>query len=317
MESGADPGQEHVRSLDAVAAFWRTVSADGRIDVDEAVIQALEGRCPYFSENDRRHLQALREANHFGALMTDEDKAHVVFHATQYPMTIPSLLTFFEDHKYIAICSKALRRLLGENKLARGVTVRTYFADIYDFRDMITVQTGATSFISLPWNVGDDAFSWAYSQLWLCSMRLWPFILEEKPRKADKGIPSPFHGVDPGPPLAELARTAQGLGFCSATIDAMVSSGPVGHFEHQVQGGSIEQAENKELRFAERCGIPFDVAVSARANDLFITKLLDPELVPSAEVSQLFVTRVFFQRLFPESERINTAILNTHPRLRE
>nr|KAK5435729.1 hypothetical protein LTR18_009731 [Exophiala xenobiotica] len=309
--------EEYLRYLGAVATFWRTVSADGRIDVDEKLIQALEGRCPYFSGNDRRYLQAMLDTNQLGTIMNDEDRAHILLQATRYPMTIPSLLTFFEDHKYIALCSKTLRRLLGEDRLAKGATLRTYFAGKYEFRDMITVQTGAASFISVPWNAKDDAFSWAYSQLWLCSMRLWPLILEEKPRKADKGLPSPFHGTNPGPPLAELARTARNLGFASVTIDTMAGPDTVQHLEHPVPAGFIVQEDDKEFRFAERCGIPFDTAVRANANDLFITKLLHPGLMPGADVSQLFVTRVFFQRLFPESERLNGLILHTHPRLGE
>lgn len=298
--------QEYSRYLDSVSSFWEAVSAGGRIYISEDMVTALQGRCPTFSECDRRYLQSRVDSGHLMNSLNRDDKTHVLAESARYGLTIPSLFTFFEDHKYISLCSKTLRKLLGDEKLGREDSLRTSFQDKFIFRHQTTVQTGRTSFLTVRCGNEEDAFDWVYSQLWLCSMRLWPFVLDDSPRKRQKGVPSTLKGTDSMPYVIELAQTAKSLGFFSPSINRL-ASGPIRTESGEAafhDGFTIHEGVS-DYRLADRCGIPYDDTTQKDLNTLYINNLLNTtNLVPGVDITILFVRRAFFQRLFPESARL-------------
>lgn len=275
------------------------------------MVTALQGRCPTFSKSDRAYLQSLVDSEQAMAHLNQEQKALVLDGCIRYGLTIPSLFTFFEDFKYIALCSKTLRKLLGDEQLGRRTSLRGFFKAKFVFRQETTVQTGRRAFATAPYENKEDAFDWVYSQLWLCSMRLWPFILEDRPRKREKGSPDPLQGIGPTLYIAELAHTAKCLGFSSLTIDTLANGGIPGQYgAGSFHEGFVTQQGGPQYNLAERCGVPFDDATAKDLHSLYINSLLDAsDLVLGVDITIHLVRRAFFQRLFPESARIQASVV--------
>lgn len=97
--------------------------------------------------------------------LSQEQKAHVRSGCIRYGLTILSLFTFFEDFKYIALCSKTLKKLVGDKKLDRRASLRAFFKDKFILQHESTTQIGREAFVRIQLENQQDAFDWTYSQL--------------------------------------------------------------------------------------------------------------------------------------------------------
>lgn len=281
--------------------FWKTVSRNGTILMTESTVEVLEGRCPAFSENDRQYLQKMMDEEQFLGHLNHDSKARVFSDAAKYSRTAPSFHAFFEDLKYVIICCEVLKRVLWGARIPQHETLRQGFAKIYQFRGTFVTQTEPEEFLEKPCDNGDDAFLWAYCQLWLSVMRYWPYMLAQRPRKEKR------HELvlNTRAYWALVANIAQRLGFISKRIEELASAAelPVQNVEREFSGFVVIDGE-AEFCIEDRCGIPRESTTDVDRDLLFINRLLQPDVSPGQDVNSLFVRRVFFQRLFPESGRI-------------
>ncbi|KAK7894597.1 hypothetical protein LTR67_006358 [Exophiala xenobiotica] len=298
--------KEVIAYIDDICLFFNTVSEAGKLKITDTDVQALQGRCPYLSESDRQYLQKSMDEEQFLGHLDHDSKAQFFSETAKYPKTIPSFYTFFEDFKYIMLCSEVLKYILSARELPKGSTLRTCFYDIYQFSRQIVTQTGATEFVRAPSESHRDAFLWSYQQLWLCSMRLWPYLLPQKPRKDKKMEDGRFQiKIDTVIYWAQIAETSESLGFQSdrirqlATIERSLNNADGQRYNDFVAGDTVSS-----FRIESRCGIPFGCTTDLDRNSLFIDRLLVPHIHPAKDITAFFVRRVLLQRLFPEATEL-------------
>ncbi|KAK5291042.1 hypothetical protein LTR99_010958 [Exophiala xenobiotica] len=298
--------EEVIAYIDDICLFFGTVSEAGKLEVTDTDVQALQGRCPYLSESDRQYLQKSMDEEEFLGHLDHDSKAQFFSETAKYPKTIPSFYTFFEDFKYIMLCSEVLKYILSARELPKGSTLRTCFYEIYQFSQQMVTQIGAADFVRAPTESHRDAFLWAYQQLWLCSMRLWPYLLPQKPRKDKKMEDGRFQiKIDTVIYWAQIANTCESLGFQSDRIRQLATTErSLNITDGQRYDGFVATDTASSFRIESRCGIPFGCTTDLDRNSLFINKLLIPQILPAKDITAFFVRRVLLQRLFPEATEL-------------
>jgi hypothetical protein len=281
-------------------SFWATVSNNGQHAINVAFIEALQGRCPRLSQEDHKHLQKSLEPDGILGHLSVDARGHIYHSTVVYNRTIPSLFTFFQDLKYIQICHEVLVRLLAIEDRPRHSGLKECFKSLFRPQQVL-IQVGNSTFLtSLAHNNVDD-FALAYWQLWLCAMRLWPFVLVKRGRKCRKSVDERFSSADRKRYWSLLARNVQHLGFNSRHIQSLVGELPE-LTDQPLYLGLTGALDNITW---ERYGIPFDDKYLLDRNSLFLPNLIvDNEamqsVVPGPDVTTLLVRRSLFVRLFPD-----------------
>lgn len=183
--------QEIINYLNDVGSFWAKLSDDCAHTIDVSFIEALQGRCPKFSQQDHEHLQRTLEPDGILGHLPIPVREQIYHTTILYTRTIPSLFTFFQDWKYIQLCVEVLTGLLTVEDRPIHCSLRKCFESLFRPRETI-VQTGHTIFQKCLIQEHSDRFSLAYWQLWLCAMRLWPFVSVKRGRKSRKSVDERF-----------------------------------------------------------------------------------------------------------------------------
>jgi hypothetical protein len=90
---------------------WKIVAVDCQVDV--YTVQALEGRCPFCSTEDRDHIEAqMQQGRIFSCVKSQSQRSLILQIIISIPYTITSLYTFFEGLKCLHPCVKVLREML-------------------------------------------------------------------------------------------------------------------------------------------------------------------------------------------------------------
>ena len=295
--------------------FWQRITGDESTLITESTVEVLEGRCPALSESDRQHLQHMMDEKQFLSHLGHESKARVFADAANYFRTVPSFHTFFEDLKYVMICCDVHKSMLWGSKMPKHDTLREGFSKIFHFQGQLTTQTGPEEFLCRPCNNRDDAFLWAYCQQWLCVMRLWPYMLTQRPRKDPRLAAERRELVlNTRAYRALVANTAQRLGFFSDRIRDLASATlPPAQRPERDSHSFVVMGEAVSYSIEDRCGIPLESTTDVDRDCLFINRLLQPDVSPGHDINSLFVRRVLFQRLFPESVQICRHLMRDSP----
>ncbi|KAK5246706.1 hypothetical protein LTS13_006409 [Exophiala xenobiotica] len=272
--------------LESVRFFWSTLSENGTHDINVGFIEALQGRCPRFSRRDHEALQKSLEAD--GVL------GHLPRHAREkiYETT---------DWKYIQICCEVLSGLLAVEDRARRDSLKSRFEVLFHQPQPMVIQTSHALFQTFLIQDRSECFQLAYWQLWLCAMRLWPFLLVRRGQKCLNSEDERFHSAPRKEYWSLIAQNARRLGFDSSHLRSLSS--------HELPESLSDMPQYEGLTgdiddsVCERYGTPFNDKYILDRNSLFLPRLVvDPSelqgIGTSEDVTTLFVRRSFFLRIF-------------------
>lgn len=169
--------------------------------VDAKTVQALEKRCPRYSQNDERHIASLIDD---GQIFEDYEptwRAQLKKRIGRLQVAIPSLDTFFDDWRILKDCSLSLSNLIPRKRC------QSY-----------------TSAFSGSYRDDDQYFHQRLSDMWVMAVRCYADTQPQPSRPEVELKQKPR----PGPPdaitLHYMAIFAQNLGFKSDQITRHASN---------------------------------------------------------------------------------------------
>ena len=139
---------------------------------------------------------------------------------------IPSFYTFFEDIKFIRPCAKAMRSLV--DAPWKG-TIYQMMERMYEIPkpNQILVQHSEQDFEMYSAQVPqENQFQLAYQQLWLFTMRNFPQLVPEGPKK-EKVLRKPLVSEPSAVAQHAYGNLAARLGFSSRSIDKLTILRPI------------------------------------------------------------------------------------------
>lgn len=297
--------------------FWSTVSDRGVYTINTDLIEAVQGRCPRFSQRDHKHIQKLLESDGPLSNLSHQAREHIFYMTVQYTRTIPSLFTFFQDWKYIQICCEVLTGLLAveDRPVRRGL--KECFDPLFRQPQHMVVQINHDTFQTCSVQDRSDCFRLAYWQLWLCAMRLWPFLLVRRGRKRQNSVDERFITAHRAPHWSLIARNAQRLGFDSPHIQSLSAQSHSGALDNLPQYQGLTADVDSSSR--DRYGTPFSDEYLSDRNSLFLPNLVLNSSVLEAigigeDVTTLLVRRSLFLRIFPDCQmpRLASTVASEH-----
>lgn len=305
-----------VNYLENTVSFWSRVSNNGAYHITADFVEAMQGRCPKFSQRDHECLQKTLEADGLLGYLPHEAREHIYHTIVLYNLTIPSLYTFFQDWKYIGIICEVLKSLLSDDQKPRKDSLERSFQLLFSPSWSPVIQTSHNTFVSCQLPASLYRFDLAFWQLCLATMRLWAFVLIRRGRKAQRGSLEQFENVPRTSYWSLLARTARRLGFDSEQLRSLEARQPDADISMSPQYPGF--TDSRRCRRRERHGIPFDDKYLLDRNSLFLSELkIDQEVINTAEgedITTLLVRRSFFCRIFPHRQ-LQAVTLNRHDAL--
>ena len=147
----------------------------------------LQGKCPAFSREDCSSIESQVDCYGIFSGVHARSRHGILARLRLIDRPIPSIHTFLEDIKYLEPCAKIMKALLPPG--FRG-SVETAFRSRFDERLSWMEQVSEDEAVSRTENVWAVAYKKAYQQLWLYTMRHFPEMIGQCPRK-DHGRPKP------------------------------------------------------------------------------------------------------------------------------
>lgn len=200
--------------------------------MDSKTVQALEKKCPRYSQNDQQEIERLIDN---GMIFEDVESSwnpELKRRLGQLQVAIPSLDTFFDDWRILKDCSLSLSNLICRK---RGQSYTAAFKKSY---------------------CGDEAyFQERFSDMWVVALRFYsetqpqPSLPEEELRQKPR----------PGPPaevtLHYMAAFAQKHGFMSPKIKSlaktsqMLEGGADGANPLSIHQSSPSLSQHEKMRY--------------------------------------------------------------------
>ncbi|CAM1503402.1 Fc.00g081780.m01.CDS01 [Cosmosporella sp. VM-42] len=197
--------QEAARYLDYIHRVWSHIAGEddrALLCIDAATVEAVQLRCPRFSDRDRDKLKALLDA---GQIFTafDEDERRIIWdRLSVIDCTIPSLFTFFEDVKLLQLWAESMRHFVAPDHQAMRA--------LQHLRDPIP-------HLRRP----DEGVDMRVRRLWVFAMREYQNLgtpsLRSRERLLAKVMPQQAQETT----LIRFARLASRLGFQTPQIRAL------------------------------------------------------------------------------------------------
>ncbi len=101
------------RYLLRIRATWQSIVGASNFHVDVHTVQALQGRYPSGSTEDRRHIETqIKEGRIFPGVESRSGRSQLLKNIAAVPYTITSFHTLFEDVKCLEPCSSLLRDII-------------------------------------------------------------------------------------------------------------------------------------------------------------------------------------------------------------
>jgi hypothetical protein len=256
---------------------------------DAGTVKLLQSRAPKACLVDRDYLKEQMKSHKLFPLVVDtKEREDIWQRICQIDLLIPTLYTFFEDLKYLAICHKVVQNLILRPK---SDTVASALENLFtaDDTDQVNCESSEASYIchTAP---PQQHFQICYQQLWLFAMRHWWEILTAAPRRA---LERCVTGARLLPYLADIALE---VGFKSDHIldlaqrpRAALSSAP------QSTRYLLSEVTTATRR---RCGIPFGDDLRWDQGNLFWNRVNKASTVPNAGLSLLVMRRSFYVAFF-------------------
>ncbi|PWW72454.1 hypothetical protein C7212DRAFT_348181 [Tuber magnatum] len=211
--------------LHRVHQVWSIIS-DGKATIAEATdyftVQSLQLCAPKHSTADMCCITNLRSRGKLFPTLTDNSiREQRLRRILQVDLVIPSIVTFFEDRKYIEPLFAAMKKLIGRPE---GTVFRTLQHSFISRDGPGEVQIDEDNFRPVP---GDCRLRmrWGYTQLWLYAMRHFPELVSENLR-IEGGESRPSPSAPNLNRLFEFAELAYRLGFDTENICNLRSENP-------------------------------------------------------------------------------------------
>ena len=192
--------------------------------LDCETVEILQSRSPLTSASDKEFIEACINNGTLFKFVPVEDRSAVIRRTMEVDLLIPSLHTFFEDLKYLEVCSNALRTIAPAGK--HDQTIAILYRSLFEPpENEIQIQTAEGCYRAvhgdgtlglLPGPQGDDfcrQFRYAYFQLWLSAMRNF-HDLATGPGKTSRASSKEFHHTS----WERFGSTARALGFKTTVL---------------------------------------------------------------------------------------------------
>ena len=314
------------------------------MQLDARTVEILQGRCPAFIE-DQNFIES-RKSSIFTAVTDSEKREELWAQILSIDYIIPSLYTFLEDTKYLEPCAKIMKRLLPTK--FKG-TIHQAFEKLHNGQRNLQLQvTEASSHDEEQESVSVSHWK-AYRQLWLFTMRHFPEMIGNTPRKdatrthfsrsrteliwwngivelaiacGYSDVEKPFSNLmDADTEMAKdfLRRVRPpSYGFSSMDFDRKAKD-----IVSLIQGTESQGDANHQVTsmracpgdLAHRCGVPFEKSFEYDRRFMFITEIYDSEQVQTS-LTSFAVKRNMFWNFFGRLESESTGNGLKRPEMR-
>ncbi|KAJ9651436.1 hypothetical protein H2201_009273 [Coniosporium apollinis] len=184
--------------------------------VDQATVKALELTAPGVSRADAQAVWRLLQGGQIFSNFSIQEREAIWDQVRSIEGLIPTLSSFFNDHKYLEGPADCLRRVM---KLSPRETVSTamerMFSDVNQAADQCVIQVSESSYVLKPGSLADRV-EYGKRQMWIAAMRMWDEIPKEFKRKNGPAKPVVKEADERG--TCKLAALAYRLGFESDEI---------------------------------------------------------------------------------------------------
>ena len=178
-----------------IGKTWTHIVGDNRDDqrqLDANTVAILQGRCPFLSIEDRTFIQMRMLACDILPAVKDGNQRDEIFNRIcSVEHIIPSLYTCIEDTKWLEPGVRILKELLPIN--GRGSMSQQFHA-LHNGQANTRVQTSEFTYDDRTMSSG-DSFPLSYRQLFLFTLRHFPAMDGQAPRKDVAKQSSPNSGI--------------------------------------------------------------------------------------------------------------------------
>ncbi|KAE8148510.1 hypothetical protein BDV25DRAFT_141744 [Aspergillus avenaceus] len=173
--------EELANYLHHIRDIWDRITCHQPKLIEQETVEILQGRCPYISEADRRHVKNAFDQNMVFSCVTDpQDRSHLQNAVFQCPWLIRSLKLFLEDTKYLKPLVYVMKKLLPRNfKGTIRQAIRRYYVAPPDRKALI--QTSDSNHVTEICGDSNLQFLSAYYQVFLFTMRHFYGLLDVRP----------------------------------------------------------------------------------------------------------------------------------------
>lgn len=173
-----------MNGLEHIPMVWDSILLETNISrevVDLTTVQRLEGLAPFYSKTDRQDVIAAMGSNQIFRMVVDErDRDILLKNILSVKSLIPSLYTFVEDLKWLEVCCKPLKNILGSS--FKG-SIRQSFYSCCRPRERLELEAAEGLWKNCA--VSSEAQDkWVrYAQVWATCLREFPNLQTKLPRK--------------------------------------------------------------------------------------------------------------------------------------
>lgn len=165
-----------------MSRFWNTLLSELPPSLlDERTLENLEGR----NATSNTNRPGIRNMLEDGVLFPDADDKQTETLISRLRSThafVPSLRILFENLKVLEPCYSILKRLFGEDLLARHDTIEKCLRKIWDEDAATSLEKSEGILCRIGGGTRYQNFRLIYAQLWMFCLRHYPYLSSISPR---------------------------------------------------------------------------------------------------------------------------------------
>ncbi|KAK6336917.1 hypothetical protein TWF718_009705 [Orbilia javanica] len=224
--------EEILHYLKTIYGFWAAVleGYDGE-NLDPVTVDKVNSLDPR-SISDRDTLEKLFRTEEIFTSFSPSERENIWQRLSRYCDAIPSLGTFFDDLKLLEACMVCIKMLLPQNeKLTVRQSMHGHLLQL-DSAD-IAVELEESKFA--PWSKltnqtarcdAEMYFQCAYVQIWLYTLRNFPYISSVSPRKEKGQCKAPIKERNPVM-VYKLAKLFKTFNIVTEQVEERLSKNPI------------------------------------------------------------------------------------------
>ncbi|KAF3138944.1 hypothetical protein TWF569_008639 [Orbilia oligospora] len=249
--------EELLHYLRRIHGFWAQVldGCDGE-NLDPVTVDKINSLDPR-SMSDLEVLEKLFRAREAFALFPESERQTIRNRMIRYKDAIPTLRTFFDDLKLLEACMISIKKLLPPNE---RLTVRQSIQGhlLQPCSDDVDIEWQESRFT--PWSTLTDIkatcsselyFQCAYLQIWLYTLRHFPYISGVSPRKEKGQCKAPIKESNPVV-MYKLAELFKKFGVITEEVEKRLQHKPIQEYMRRLlMDCTLENLDHESKVFKE------------------------------------------------------------------
>lgn len=258
--------------------------------LDSDTIEAIEMKCPGFSEADRGMLRPKLESGEVFGKLSLQNRHDIWQKLCALDVLVPTLFSMGQDARYLEAVSMVLRQIVSFSRREPTMSkaLEHSFKGLHDSTFKIESQTGFTEKSIQP----DQRYELGRRQLWLYAMRNYAWSFQKR-----KGRPKRAVHLCSGDTAASIGRLAMNLGFESPEIVELSTLEPNFHEAARWEKEPGVSSGDPGVT-GPRCGMPLIDHFLMDRNFLYLHEVQTAKATPAYALTSFFVRLSVYRSFF-------------------